>query len=70
VHKFLLIFKLWLIAWGIVTGLSLGIRWVGLNFPIVVQTMIISGVMIPIMVLVVIPLIKPETERIVDETDV
>lgn len=62
-QKFLFVFKLWLVVWGMVTGLSLAIRWTGQDIPLVGQTAIISGIMVPIMVFIVIPLFKPNPEQ-------
>lgn len=62
-QKLLFIFKLWLVVWGMVTGLSLAIRWTGLDITLVGQTAIISGIMVPIMVLIVIPLFKPSPKQ-------
>lgn len=45
----------WAFVWPFVTGFLLGVRWLGLAWPMPLQTFILSGLLVPIIGLVIGP---------------
>lgn len=57
-NRVLFTFKVWLCVWILVTFLTAMIRWSGMDLPLALQTMLLSGVMVPAMVYVIIPRLR------------
>jgi hypothetical protein len=45
----------WVFVWPIVTGFLLCVNWLGLAWPMPLQTFILSGVLVPMIGLVIAP---------------
>ena len=60
-HLFAL--KVWLFVWPLVTLLTAGLRSLALELPLFMQTMAVSGILVPLMVYVIIPYLKNGGKR-------
>jgi hypothetical protein len=50
--------KVWLCVWPLVTLLTLCLRSLVRELPLIMQTMAVSGILVPLMVYLIIPLLN------------
>lgn len=55
--------KVWLCVWPLVTLLTAAVRALAWRLPLAMQTMAVSGILVPLMVYVIIPFLRTNGGR-------
>ncbi|OIQ50457.1 hypothetical protein BerOc1_02394 [Pseudodesulfovibrio hydrargyri] len=55
--------KVWLCVWPLVTLLTACLRGLARELPLIMQTMAVSGILVPLMVYVIIPFLNTRGTR-------